>query len=396
MSSQPFVINNSVDDSDTESVKSAKSEGPPIRRQTVRGIMDPTQMEEKVAEFRKYIASLNQQINKESQEINNSDNQDEDISFITDLSSDKKKNFYYFIGRLNPPHEGHIHALEELIRTAAANGSVPLILLGSGPAGGARTLDNPIDFKLKSRFITAKLRGEGYIPYGERAAAGDNIKGRYVIQEMTNPISDVTGYIIDQITKPLDPSLPSPIPLKDIIITHMAGDKAEDAVKMKFMYAPVTQRVQTAMPEANVETGVAAIAPVETAEGTSMSATKVRKDAYRFYLEERGARTSQTKKRKRDDASFNDKYSWFYGDDFTEPIYSAIIQPALALSDEQIQEYIDLTKLPAAPKKKKEGDGERRRTTKKGGRKTRNKKGKSTKYKTRLIFKNARTKKNKR
>ena len=282
MSSQPIVI---VDDSDTESVKSTKSEGPPIRRQTVRGIMDPRQMEEKVAEFRKYIASLNQQINQESQEINNPDNQDEDISFMSNLASDKRKNFYYFIGRLNPPHEGHIHALEELIRTAAANGSVPLILLGSGPAGGARTLDNPIDFELKSRFIIAKLREKGYIPYGEPAAAGEKIKGRYVIQEMTNPIADVSTYIIDQITKPLDPSLSSPIPLNDIIITHMAGDKAEDAVKMKFMYAPVTQRVQTVMPEANVETGVAAIAPVETAEGTSMSATKVRKDAYRFHLE---------------------------------------------------------------------------------------------------------------
>jgi len=62
-------------------------------------------------------------------------------------------NVYYFIGRLNPPHQGHITALMELIKRAILdNLDNPnykiIILLGSGPKK-LRSLDNPLPFLTK-------------------------------------------------------------------------------------------------------------------------------------------------------------------------------------------------------------------------------------------------------
>ena len=73
--------------------------------------------------------------------------------------------FFYFIGRLNPPHNGHIAALHSLIIMARDDNSFPLILLGNGPQSKScskdqqttNKLDNPIDFELKKEFIQYKL-----------------------------------------------------------------------------------------------------------------------------------------------------------------------------------------------------------------------------------------------
>ena len=66
--------------------------------------------------------------------------------------------YYYFIGRLNPPHEGHIEALLNVISNAIVNRGIAIILLGSGPNGGERTSKDPLDFGLKSEFVISKLK----------------------------------------------------------------------------------------------------------------------------------------------------------------------------------------------------------------------------------------------
>ena len=80
---------------------------------------------------------------------------------------------HYFMGRLNPPHKGHINAILQAIIHSRENNTTPLILLGNGPAlkehktthvGRATQiidesfdmLDNPISFDLKDIDITAR------------------------------------------------------------------------------------------------------------------------------------------------------------------------------------------------------------------------------------------------
>ena len=68
-------------------------------------------------------------------------------------------NIYFFIGRTNPPHLGHINVLIETIRLSGISPHKypALFLLGDGP-GGIRTRDNPVEHELKERFIVEKLR----------------------------------------------------------------------------------------------------------------------------------------------------------------------------------------------------------------------------------------------
>ena len=67
-------------------------------------------------------------INVRANEINNS--QDVNATETTETTG-KTKKLFYFIGRLNPPHNGHIAALKKLVHMANKENSVPLILLGS-------------------------------------------------------------------------------------------------------------------------------------------------------------------------------------------------------------------------------------------------------------------------
>ena len=81
-----------------------------------------------------------------------------------DKTPDNGINIYFFIGRTNPPHLGHINVLIETIRLSHGsqhNKYPALFLLGDGP-GGIRTRDNPVEHELKKQFIVEKLRDEGF------------------------------------------------------------------------------------------------------------------------------------------------------------------------------------------------------------------------------------------
>jgi nicotinamide mononucleotide adenylyltransferase len=245
--------------------------------------------------------------------------------------------FYYFIGRLNPPHAGHIAALKKLVKTANEKKSTPLILLGSGPKG-ERTLDNPITYDLKSRFIRANLPGD------------------YILQEMKSPASDVSQYIKTALQNKNSPA-------KNIHITHMAGDKAEDATKLNFIKPVAYQTAKNIATKAEVTTNTEALSPVKM-NGKEMSATQVRKDAYRCFLEGESG-----------EEAFKQKYGDFYKY-FTSEMYEQIVEPARQLSEEQILEYIETGKMtntktrkrksPASPKSKSKP----RTTKKRGGRRS--------------------------
>ena len=251
---------------------------------------------------------------------------------VEEITTNPTKTFMYFIGRLNPPHKGHISALVSLINTAKEKGTVPLILLGSGP-GKVRTMDNPIDFETKTKFIETELAqtkyndGEGFVKDRD-----------YIINEMTNPAANVAEYVFKGLeSAEIDPT--------NIQITHVAGDKGDDAEKLMFALNAGVNAAERAMPNVPVSKNVAAITAVAASNaGPAMSATLVRKDAYSSIIDGSGYE------------GWLAKYGEFYGIN-SEAIYEAILYPLNSIPEEEkrdvIINYIEHGTLPVTKKPKK-------------------------------------------
>jgi hypothetical protein len=312
--------------------------------------------DEKIRKFEEFI-------NGRANEINNSQEEEYDVEEInlTETNGQSKK-LFYFIGRLNPPHNGHIAALQSLVDLANKANSVPLILLGSGPTqknGDKRTMDNPISFETKKQLIESKLPG---------------VEGTdYIIQEMANPAKDVSNYVSTQLGEVSD--------LQDIEITHIAGGKDEDATKLSFALKSAENTASRLAPNATVTASVEAIEPEVTDTGSAMSATKVRKDAYKTILNGKGFE------------EWNAKYGLFYGP-MAQSIYEEILAPITkyGVTEDQIQDYIKNGTLPSNSKKRIEDNTilpssssapnsrSKRTKTSKGGSTKRKRKSKSKRH----------------
>ena len=212
--------------------------------------------------------------------------------------------YYYFIGRLNPPHEGHIAALLNLIIHAIDTGGLAIILLGSGPNGGVQTSKDPISFDDKKKVITNILKPrltQRYPTFNINGMFEPN--GQIQIIEMGKPS--------DQIKNIIEEDIPNLILLDKIFTFRISGDKegGEDIKKLAW--------IEKAIISAGIINKNGDIIPIITdvipepavqieGEGEAMSATQVREDAWTMTLEE-----------------FAKKYGKFYGFD-TELIFQAI------------------------------------------------------------------------
>jgi nicotinamide mononucleotide adenylyltransferase len=286
----------------------------------------------KITEFEKFI--------KNAHLINEGMNGYTVDEVLTQDESGKEANFFYFIGRLNPPHNGHIKALKQLIELANSQDSIPLILLGSGP-GSLRTMDNPITFEAKKAFIESVLTGN------------------YIIQKMTNPASDVSNYIKTNLQEPMSN-------IEKITINHIAGGKDEDTTKLAFALKSAENTARRFAPEADIVADVRAIDAETTDSGAAMSATKVRKDAYKTVLANTGFE------------GWPQQYKDFYGPN-AELIYNEILFPLEEIPDSEketvLTTYIQYGELPSTKKRKPEASKimreetpGTRRSTRRGGR----------------------------
>lgn len=272
-----------------------------------------------------------------------------------DIPTTTGKHFYYFIGRLNPPHDGHIAALKELVDKATD--SKPLILLGSGP-GKLRTLDNPIPFSLKEAFINDKLVEMEIFPE------------RYTTLEMDGPAGQVSNFILS--------SLKGTINYDEISITHVAGGKDEDTTKLAFALNAAERTAKSIMPKAKITTSTFAVEPKPSTSSymEPMSATQVRKSVYRNYVLGKGFE------------DWDPQYKEFYGD-MAENIYNAILEPALSLSTDQVIHYIETSELPKftkRPRTTKKLGGNRKRITRKNKRQSKYRHNKSARRNKRRTF----------
>jgi hypothetical protein len=235
------------------------------------------------------------------------------------------------------------------VRNSIKKGSKALILLGSGPKqadGDKRTMDNPIPFELKKEFIEQQLQSIG-------AIEGTN----YIIQEMTTPHGDLARYIGESLKSK------NVLDVKEIKIKHFAGGKDEDASKLKSILDYAEKVAKNENPNSNVLATVEVIEPQQNESGLNpMSATQVRKDAFKTFL---------------DGSNYNgwsQQYKDFYGS-MAQQVYEEILHPIYKLrnngvnEDEiksQIREYIETGKLPKTSKKaaKKRGGKTKRRSIK--------------------------------
>ena len=213
---------------------------------------------------------------------------------------------YYFVGRMNPPHPGHLATLVHMISQARANGGTSLILLGSGPNGGMTTMDDPIGFDLKKAFLEDKLIEYGFTPED------------YTIMEKTNPVEDVAGWCREKINA-----------TTSVELVHIAGDKDGNSEKLSFINRALND---TTINGAVIRTSTKPYPAVES-NGGVMSATTVRKDAYKCFLNHRKDQFVAT-------------HTEFYGE-FTDRIYEAIVNGAKGASIEEIHRYIEHKQLPS-------------------------------------------------
>ena len=223
---------------------------------------------------------------------------------------------YYFIGRLNPPHEGHIRALIQMIEEANSNGSVALILIGSGPKG-LRTMDNPVTFETKTEFLK-------YIIPPEL---------KYVVRHLKNPIGDVEQWYHNVLAHIEQPS--------KVSFIRFAGDKGDNATKFKHL----DNRFQTL--HADAESVTIPIPPIMASASKEMSATIVRKTAYKCLLMEREGKGDGF-------YMFREEYEDFYKA-FCEQIYREITEVVQEVPPSNIETYIEKTKLPKKARTKKTG-----------------------------------------
>jgi len=268
--------------------------------------------------------------------------------------------YYYFIGRLNPPHEGHIEALLNVISNAIDNGGIAIILLGSGPNGGVRTSKDPLDFDLKSAFVISKLKDRLKVKY-----PGLNIdemfeNGRIQISEMGKTTEQIRSAIQQDISNQF---------FKELEAIRVSGDKdgGEDLKKLAWIekalgagiidsngnIIPLTARV------------IAQPAVQSEGKGEPMSATLIRKIIY-----DMDPHTNYDVRLR----TFRDRTKHFYettDGDYTKTIFDAInaFHPFTVVSGSDKTAIKSKTeKAPSKVSKPKKGGSKRRKLTKRKSR----------------------------
>jgi len=326
----------------------------------------PKQRDTKLAEFEEYIA-------RRSEEINNGSDDDDFMAqeitiqepqAVASAAGPQKICRFYWIGRGNPIHDGHILAMIQMlekVRQSREEGcdARGLILLGSGPKNGY-PMDNPITFELKADIIREKLAD-----YQEGVD--------YVIQEMNSPASDVSTFVKNGLQGNLDEL--------DIDVTHIGGDKdgGGDLKKFKFMGPAITKSVSSEYSGANLKHSSFGVASAQNETGDSMSATGSRldtNDSFKTAFNENPESDFETLLRE-GYKIWPEKYKTFYGEVNGPRVYRGIIE---AIPGDTIKDRIDNIERYEYSK----SGGSIRNKRNKSNKRNKNKKGNKTKKRSNL------------
>lgn len=272
--------------------------------------------------------------------------------------------FYYFIGRLNPPHSGHIAALQQMCEAAKLHNTCAVILLGSGAKNEPRT-KNPIGFSLKKEFITNKIQELGFEPEVD-----------FTIKDMS---SGPFGPIAEQLNQMIESRS---VPPSVIECYLYVGGKEDDATKLTSVNKYVKTMAEKAVPDATVTAQIVPVKAIQSSSGASMSATQVREDAYHFFQSGEEGSTSDFEPEFAPEfragfQRFYEKYGDFYGPKFAPKIYDDMIsQKLIEIEEEEEQEENESKRL-----KTVRGGTRRKRKTKKTKRTKKSRKTRRKRYK---------------
>jgi nicotinamide mononucleotide adenylyltransferase len=273
------------------------------------------------------------------------------------ITNKKTLRVYYFIGRLNPPNNGHIEALKSLIQKAQSKNTDEnykvIILLGSGP-GKKQTLNDPLSFDFKREVVIELLKNN--------ILDIDNLiySNKVSIKEMDKAAAQIAAEIQIEIGK-----------LKNLFhevnTFRISGMKDADIKKLEWIEKALAKTFAD-IKNLTILTSVIGIAAVVNEGQIAMSATQVRKDALRGFITDELVFNIENPGQGYQ--LFFTTYGDFYGPEYTPRIYAAIVGQAAGLSPDQIQAYIDRGTLPrgggsrAKVRKTKRRKSRRRRLTK--------------------------------
>lgn len=250
--------------------------------------------------------------------------------------SEKKLYFSYFIGRCNPPHQGHFNMINTAINAAREKSGKALILLGSGPkvkyGTDRRTETNPLTFYLKKEIIEKNINCENINrenDENQKQEVGiESVileEDNYEIVEMENPITQVIKFVETELNYQLSDNNNDDTLIK-ITVEHFCGEKElKEESKMKFYQVIQEKLIENIT---NVENNYYNNVEIDThfkqgnvqnEAGESMSATQIRTDAFNSK------------------DIFKEKHSSLYKED-TEKVYDAIIL-GKKIGDEILEEY---------------------------------------------------------
>lgn len=321
--------------------------------------------------YRQYFVNENTEKQKVFQQVATEDSDIQDNTY----EIERRGLYYYFVGRLNPPHEGHIEALLNVISNAIDNGGIAIILLGSGPNGGERTSKDPLDFEIKRNFVIDKLKDKLKYKYPGLDIDEMFVNGRIQISEMGKTTEQIRSVIQNDISNQL---------FEELEAIRISGDKdgGEDLKKLawieKALSSGIIDRNGNIIPL--IARVIAQPAVQSESKGEPMSATIIRKIVYDM--------DPFTNYEDRLEV-FKDKTHGFYETralDHTKPIFDAIDKyhpgKAISGSDKKAIKAIGKPKVgkPKIDKSKKGGSKRRKlRKTKRKLRKTKRKLSKRSK-----------------
>jgi hypothetical protein len=247
----------------------------------------------------------------------------------------KELYFSYFIGRCNPPHQGHFHMINAAITAARENSGKALILLGSGPKAKVetdrRTEKDPLIFKLKKEIIEKNI-----YCVNDKSVKDENQKQElelesvileepnYEIVEMTNPTDQVIEFVETELQSQLTQLIndDDDTSLIKITVHHFAGAKENDATKLEFVRRALENKIKEEYNNVDIETEPVTFCLDSQDNNIPMSATLIRKDAY------------DNNKDK-----FENTHKDIYGD-YAGIVYDAIIE-GKRIGEETLKKYTD-------------------------------------------------------
>jgi len=244
--------------------------------------MPEEERQAKIAEFEEWFIHFIEEL--EELEKSAGESLDDPSIGCIGIDIDGKK-LFYFIGRTNPPQEGHIDNLEQLVLAAYENGEKAFIFLSNGPKG--KFDDNPLPFDVKkaiiSEHLTERLEGRGI----------ENPDNLFEIINTQKPIDRL--YVESELRLP------------DLTLYHFAGDKDDDTTKLNYVETSIKKK----FPEHkdNIKLVTVSVVPTKRGDGEPMSGTTVRDFA-----------------RSNNQADFQREYGLFYRDN-TETVFDYIRNP---------------------------------------------------------------------